>query len=669
MQYFKKSLALLLAVLMLLSTLTLVSVAAEGDTTDPAGQTSGESGTVPPHAHQYDKSGAPYVEHKDATCTETGLNRGWKCTYPGCTYINYENGTAIIPAKGHTEVPIPAKAPTCTEKGNTAGVKCSVCDTVLTATTEINALGHDWGDWVTLREPVSCKTPGQREHTCKRCGETARELIPAAEHKPVNVEAKPATCTTDGNKAGTKCSVCGTVLSGCEKITAEGHKYEKVKTVEPSCEEVGKTTYKCSVCGDTYDGDVKPALGHDIVIDEAVAPTCKEDGKTEGKHCKRCNTVFVKQEVIPKDEKYHDWEIVPAVAPTCTEKGSTEGKKCKICGKVESEVKVLEAKGHNFTTEVITPVSCEANGLTKKYCVECNVSETVVVAATGHKFGDWIYSDNFSCENGGERWQICENCGETFNREQLPASGHKWSKEWTIDTPATCTKRGYKSHHCTVCDAKTDITTVAKTPHQYLDTVTKATTKKNGLVTGVCKVCGLERKPIKVRRVKSFALSKTAYTYDGKAKKPTVVVKDADGNKLKNGTDYKVTYASGRKKVGTYTVKIKLTGYYSGSKTLKFTIKLATPKGLEAKTNAAKKTIKLSWDAVKGAKKYVIYCATEKDGDYKKLATAKKTAYSIKTLDPGTYYFKVRALTVNNKSKNAYSAYSSPLKVKLAKAK
>ena len=80
MQYFKKSLALLLAVLMLLSTLTLVSVAAEGDTTDPAGQTSGESGTVPPHAHQYDKSGAPYVEHKDATCTETGLNRGWKCT-------------------------------------------------------------------------------------------------------------------------------------------------------------------------------------------------------------------------------------------------------------------------------------------------------------------------------------------------------------------------------------------------------------------------------------------------------------------------------------------------------------------------------------------------------------------------------------------------------------
>ena len=116
-------------------------------------------------------------------------------------------------------------------------------------------------------------------------------------------------------------------------------------------------------------------------------------------------------------------------------------------------------------------------------------------------------------------------------------------------------------------------------------------------------------------------------------------------------------------------MKIKLIGYYSGSKTLKFTIQLAAPKGLEAKTNAAKKTIKLGWDTVKGAKQYVIYYATEKKGDYKKLATTKKTAYNITTLKPGTYYFKVRALTVNNKSKNAYSAYSSPLKVKLAKAK
>ena len=147
------------------------------------------------------------------------------------------------------------------------------------------------------------------------------------------------------------------------------------------------------------------------------------------------------------------------------------------------------------------------------------------------------------------------------------------------------------------------------------------------------------------------------------------VIKDSAGKKLKNGTDYKVTYASGRKKVGTYTVKVKLIGNYSGSKTLKFKIALGKPKGLEAKTNASKGTIKVSYAAVKGAKKYVVYYATQKDGSYKKLATTTKTAYTVKTLQPGTYYFKVRALTTDNKKKDAYSAYSAALKVKLAKAK
>ena len=660
MQYFKKSLALLLAVLMLLSTLTLVSFA-EGEGTQ----------TPDPGLHNHVYNDAPDIQPVPPTCTTDGHGKGWTCTVPGCGAIKWEAGN--FKALGHQEVVIPAVAATCTTDGNEAGKKCGRCGITLEEPKKIDKLGHANGTGVTGKEAKSCGEAGAKQRYCTHAGCTAFEYekFTAEDHKWVTIAAKKATCTEDGNEAGKKCSVCGKVEGGAV-IKAAGHKYgEKGKTVAPTCEEVGKTTYTCTVCGATFDDDVKPALGHDYVIDEAVAPTCQKDGKTEGKHCKRCNTVFVKQEVIPKDEKYHDWEIVPAVAPTCTEKGSTEGKKCKICGKVESEVKEIKAKGHNFTTDVITQVGCESNGLVKKYCTECNVSETVVVPATGHKLGDWTYSDGFSCETGGERWQVCANCGEIFNREQLPANGHKWSEKWTIDTPASCTAKGYKSHHCTICDKKNDITTIPKEAHKYIDTVTKATTKKSGLVTGVCKVCGLERKPITVKRVdaKSIKLSKTSYIYDGKAKKPTVVVRNADGKKLKNGTDYKVTYASGRKKVGTYAVKIKLIGYYSGSKTLKFTIQLAAPKGLEAKTNAAKKTIKLGWDAVKGAKQYVIYYATEKKGDYKKLATTKKTAYNITTLKPGTYYFKVRALTTNNTGKNAYSAYSNALKVKLAKAK
>ncbi|MBQ5809743.1 MAG: hypothetical protein IIW21_08310, partial [Clostridia bacterium] len=34
---------------------------------------------------------------------------------------------------------------------------------------------------------------------------------------------------------------------------------------------------------------------HTEVVDEAIAPTCTDAGKTEGKHCSVCNTVIVAQ--------------------------------------------------------------------------------------------------------------------------------------------------------------------------------------------------------------------------------------------------------------------------------------------------------------------------------------------------------------------------------------
>ncbi|MCD7893246.1 MAG: L,D-transpeptidase family protein [Erysipelotrichaceae bacterium] len=66
-------------------------------------------------------------------------------------------------------------------------------------------------------------------------------------------------------------------------------------------------------------------------------------------------------------------------------------------------------------------------------------------------------------------------------------------------------------------------------------------------------------------------LSTSSYTYDGTAKKPTVTVKDANGNILVNGTDYMVTY-SDNTKIGTATVKITGKGNYTGTITKTFTI-------------------------------------------------------------------------------------------------
>ncbi|MDE5888886.1 MAG: hypothetical protein K2H20_02580, partial [Bacilli bacterium] len=57
-------------------------------------------------------------------------------------------------------------------------------------------------------------------------------------------------------------------------------------------------------------------------------------------------------------------------------------------------------------------------------------------------------------------------------------------------------------------------------------------------------------------------LSVTKQKYNGNVKTPVVTVKDSNGKVLKNGTDYTVTYQSGRKNIGTYYVKVSYKGSY-----------------------------------------------------------------------------------------------------------
>ncbi|MGN0292227.1 MAG: Ig-like domain-containing protein [Lachnospiraceae bacterium] len=77
----------------------------------------------------------------------------------------------------------------------------------------------------------------------------------------------------------------------------------------------------------------------------------------------------------------------------------------------------------------------------------------------------------------------------------------------------------------------------------------------------------------------SVALSKTSYTYSGKACKPVVTVKNGS-TKLKNGTDYTVKY-SNNIKVGTATVTVTGKGNYTGSIRKNYTIKEKPVQNLE----------------------------------------------------------------------------------------
>ena len=83
-------------------------------------------------------------------------------------------------------------------------------------------------------------------------------------------------------------------LSACECK----HEWSEWTTKkEATCETEGEKTRSCGKCGES-EKQALPALGHAEVIDEAVEATCTKTGLTEGKHCSRCNAVFVKQEIV-----------------------------------------------------------------------------------------------------------------------------------------------------------------------------------------------------------------------------------------------------------------------------------------------------------------------------------------------------------------------------------
>ena len=326
------------------------------------------------------------------------------------------------------------KDATCTEDGNTGDTVCAICGKEITKGETIQAKGHSWDEGKVTTAPT-CEVKGEKTYTCTVCQKTKTEAISATGHTSVDVPEKPATCTEAGHTAGTKCSVCGAIISGMEEIPATGHKEVIDAAKAPTCTETGLTEGKhCSVCNEILvEQTVIPATGHKEVIDAAKAPTCTEPGKTEGKHCSVCNTVLVAQEVI--SAKGHTEVIDPAVAPTCTEPGKTEGKHCSVCNAVIVAQTEIPAKGHTPETIPGKAATCTEPGLTEgKRCSVCNevIVKQEVIPATGHKPEIRNAVEATLTTPGYTGDTYCSVCNELLKQgKEIPKTGAHIT--WVID--------------------------------------------------------------------------------------------------------------------------------------------------------------------------------------------------------------------------------------------
>ncbi len=174
------------------------------------------------------------------------------------------DGDGIYTIDAHTEEAIPAVDATCTETGLTAGTKCSVCGEILVAQEEIPALGHT--EETIPGYAADCKNAGLTDGVkCAVCGEilTAQEEIAALGHTEEDIPAVDATCTEAGLTAGVKCSVCGEILTAQKEIPATGHTYGDSHDTD------------CDVCGEGRNVPVVTVDGAKVNVD-AVGNTLKQ---------------------------------------------------------------------------------------------------------------------------------------------------------------------------------------------------------------------------------------------------------------------------------------------------------------------------------------------------------------------------------------------------------
>ena len=85
----------------------------------------------------------------------------------------------------------------------------------------------------------------------------------------------------------------------------------------------------------------------------------------------------------------------------------------------------------------------------------------------------------------------CKNCGEEYT-DIIPALGHDFADEFTVDKEPTCTEDGSKSKHCSRCDEKDEVTAIPALGHTY---TLELTVNEDGTISAKlkCEMCGDER--------------------------------------------------------------------------------------------------------------------------------------------------------------------------------
>ena len=444
------------------------------------------------------------VTTKAATCGKTG-EAHYRCG--GCGDVIVK----IIPALTHIWVSVPEKAATCTEDGYTQGSKCEICGEWYTEPTVITSSGHSYGEEQT--KPATCTEAGKKYKVCSVCGEEEIiEVLEKASHSVVVIPAVAATCTKYGLTAGAKCSVCGEIITAQTRTEAKDH-VEKVTVAAkaPTCSACGNTEeIRCADCNKLIKKAQNiAALSHTLSSWSTVTKnTCTAKGSQE-RHCTAEGCTYKEYRTLnPTGHSYSSY-VITVYEPSC-EKTGLERSVCSSCQAVQD--KEIPNLGHTEITVKEVPAKCGFEGTTAgTKCFTCGVTMSGLekIPALEH---NWILSVHVDggCENDSYDIYVCTYNNEHTKTDNIAAApGHEGGTATCVQkavcdvcheeygdygehsysavvTAPTCTKEGYTTYTCTVCQKSYAADTVPAKDHSVAEWTLNEDAKT---ASGTCTEC------------------------------------------------------------------------------------------------------------------------------------------------------------------------------------
>lgn len=209
-----------------------------------------------------------------------------------------------------------------------------------------------------------------------------------------------------------------------------------------------------------------------------LPPSCIIDGE-QTRVCTLCG--FSEKEVI--DILPHEESIVSGTAPTCTENGLSDGKICLLCNTVLEEQTVIEAKGHVYSEEEKVDSTCTEKGYTvyKCTCGESYNGDFALLA--NHVYEETVISP--TCQKDGYTLHKCVSCDKSY-KDNYTKGEHEYL---STEVAPSCEKDGYVLHECKVCKTSYKDSTTSKLGHSYVKSVVLPTVSTQGYTKYTCSVC------------------------------------------------------------------------------------------------------------------------------------------------------------------------------------